>query len=180
MPVAAPDAARRNRLRSPRRLALLVAFGSLALVSCRTDRSLDTDQLERDLAAQILAEYPGAIQSVRCPEIPEPMPGDAFDCIARLDDAVLVVAVVVAGTAEALTTEASIDARFVAVNEVAALLAATFSDEVGLATSVDCGKPVIVLEPGQLIRCTATDPAGVTRFFDVAMGEANELTITLR
>jgi hypothetical protein len=161
-------------------VALALCLGVLLLASCRTDRSLDANQLERDLAAQILAEYPGAIDSVRCPEIPEPIPGDSFDCIARLGDAVIVVAVVVGGTVEALTTEASIDARFVAVNEVAALLAATFSDEVGLATSVDCGRPVMVLEPNELIRCAATDPAGVTRFFDVAIGEGNELTITLR
>jgi Domain of unknown function (DUF4333) len=161
-------------------LVVAMLVGSVALGGCSTERSLDVDLLEANIADQVLVEYPGAVGSVSCPEVAEPAPGDGFECIASLGDEAVVVQVVVGGTVDALTTDASIDARFVAVNEIAALLAATFGDEVGLATAVDCGSPVVVLGPDELIRCAATDPSGVTRFFDVAMGPDNELTLTIR
>ena len=67
-----------------------------------------------------------------------------------------------------------------AINEVAALLAATFGDEIGVFTTVDCGQPVLVLNPEESVVCRATDPAGVTRAFDVTVDDQGEISLALR
>ena len=102
-------------------LGLLVA---LSLVSaCGVERTLDGEQLEAEISEQLLPQFPGAIRSVSCPDSPEPMPGQSLLCVATLGVQVIDVDVVIGGTEDALTTTATVDARFVAVNEVAALLA---------------------------------------------------------
>lgn len=156
---------------------MLVAVISTA---CSGARTLDGDQLEADIRAQLLPQYPAAIRSVSCPNAADPAPGQTLLCIVTIGSQVLDVRVEVGGTTDELTTTASIDARFVAVNEVAALLAATFGDEVGLVTSVDCGQPVMVLAADEPVRCDATDPSGITRAFDVLIGDTGDLVITLR
>ena len=158
-----------------------VAIGLLLLLaSCGVDRSLDGAQLEADIGAQLLPEYPGAIRSISCPNSADPQPGQSILCVATLGGQVIDVHVELGGTAEALTTTATVDARFVAVNEVAALLAATFGDEVGLATSVDCGQPVMVLAVDESVACEAIDPSGITRTFDVRVDETGLVTLSLR
>lgn len=141
---------------------------------------LDAAQLERDIAEQLLPEYPGAIRSVSCPATADPQPGGSLLCVATLGSDVIDVRVGIGGTEDALTTRASVDARFVAVNEVAALLAATFGDEIGLVTSVDCGQPVLVLDENEPVVCRATDPSGVTRAFDVTIDDQGEVGLSLR
>ena len=102
-------------------------------------------------------------------------------CVASLDEGqVIDVNVEVGGTIDELTSTASIDARFVAINEVAALLAGTFGDEVGLATSVDCGRAVLVLDADEPVLCRATDPSGVTREFDVFIDDDGVVDFRLR
>lgn len=152
----------------------------LLLASCGVDRTLDGTQLEADIGAQLLPEYPGAIRSISCPDSTNPEPGQTLLCVATLGAQVIDVNVVVGGTAEALTTTATVDARFVAVNEVGALLAATFGDEIGLVTSVDCGQPVMVLAVDDTVPCEATDPSGTTRTFDVSVDEAGLVSLALR
>jgi hypothetical protein len=152
----------------------------LSFASCGVDRTLDGTQLEADIGAQLLPQYPGAIRSISCPNSADPQPGQSVLCLATLGGQVLDVNVELGGTAEALTTTATVDARFVAVNEVAALLAATFGDEVGLVTSVDCGQPVMALDADESVPCEATDPAGITRIFDVSIDETGVVTLNLR
>jgi len=93
---------------------------------------------------------------------------------------VLDVTVEIGGTEESLTTSASVDARFVAVNEVAALLSATFGDEIGIVTSVDCGEPVMVLAETEPVVCTATDPSGAARSFDVWINDDGLVQLRIR
>jgi len=97
-----------------------------------------------------------------------------------MGDLVLDITVELGGTSENLTSTASVDARFVAINEVAALLAATFGDEVGMVTGVDCGGPVVVLLVDDPVICRATDPSSITRDFDVRVDDAGTVTIELR
>lgn len=150
------------------------------LASCSVDRTLDGTQLEADIGAQLLPEYPGAIRSISCPNTADPQPGQSILCVATLGGQVIDVNVELGGTVDALTTTATVDARFVAINEVAALLAATFGDEVGLVTSVTCGQPVMVLAVDETVACEATDPSGITRIFDVGVDEAGLVTLNLR
>ncbi len=150
------------------------------LSACAGTTRLDRAALENEIEAQLLPGYPGQISSITCPEVDEPAPGQAFTCAAILGDQVLDVDVVLGGTDDALTSAASVDARFVASNEVAALLAATFGSEIGIPTSVDCGQPVIALPEGDTLICEATDPRGVVRSFDVAINAAGEITLSLR
>lgn len=152
----------------------------LVASACAADHTLDGSLLEADIADQLLPDYPGVIRSVACPDPPDPAPGLEVLCVATLGADVIDVNVVLGGTEDALTATASVDARFVAVNEVAALLAATFSDEVGLATRVDCGQPVMVLEPDDPVICTATDPSGVGRDFEVRIDDDGVLRLQLR
>jgi len=153
---------------------------ALVLSSCGVDRTLDGSQLEADITAQLLPEYPGAIRSVSCPNSSDPVPGQSLLCVATLGAQVLDVNVTIGGTTDALTSTAAVDGRFVAVNEVAALLAATFGDEIGLVTSVDCGQPVIVLDEDDAVVCEATDPSGMTRAFDVRVDDAGLITLAIR
>lgn len=152
----------------------------VAATACGVETTLDGSQLEQEILSELLPDYPGAIRSVSCPDTPEPQPGQELLCLATMGGQVLDVNVTIAGTVDALTTSASVDARFVAVNEVAALLSATFGDEVGIATSVDCGAPVLVLAETEPVVCTATDPRGVDRIFDVRIDDAGLVQLRLR
>lgn len=166
--------------RAPTSFWGLVAACVLVIASCGVDHTLDGAQLEADIGAQLLPDYPGAIRSISCPDTPDPAPGQTLLCLATLGGQVIDVNVAIGGTEEALTTTATVDARFVAINEVAALLAATFGDEIGLVTSVDCGQPVLVLELEEPVVCRATDPSGVTRSFDVRINDTGLITLHLR
>jgi len=160
-------------------VTVLVAL-ALTVAACGTDSALDSEQLEADIAEQLLPEFPGAIRSVSCPNDISAVPGQTVLCLATLESDVIDVTVRVGGTEDALTTRASVDVRFVAVNEIAALLAGTFGDETGIATSVDCGQPVVVLEPDDAIICRATDSSGVTRSFDVQLDADGTVSLELR
>ena len=150
------------------------------MASCGVDHTLDGAQLEADIGSQLLPGYPGMIRSISCPDSPDPEPGQTLLCLATLGGEVIDVNVSIGGTEDALTTTATVDARFVAINEVAALLAATFGDEIGLVTSVDCGQPVLVLDVEDPVVCKATDPSGVTRNFDVRVDDTGLITLNLR
>lgn len=153
---------------------------TLLVGSCSVEHTLDGSRLEVEISEQLLPDHPGVIRSVSCPDPPDPAPGQQVLCLATLDGEVVDVRVLLGGTEEELTATATVDVRFVAVNEVAALLATTFSDEVGLATRVDCGRPVVVLEPDEPVVCTATDPSGTARQFDVRVDDLGVVSLELR
>ena len=162
-------------------LRLVAGLAFIAVVAaCSASNSLDSAALEADIAEQLLPQYPGAIRSVACPSVEDPVVGQELLCVASLGAQVIDVDVTIGGTAEELTTTATVDARFVALNEVAALLGATFGDQVGLVTSVDCGQPVVVLAQDETVICTTTDPSGVVRDFDVGVDDDGQISIDLR
>lgn len=158
----------------------LIVACVLVTAACGVDHTLDGAQLEADIGAQLLPGYPGAIRSISCPDSSDPEPGQTLLCLATLGAQVIDVDVSIGGTEDALTTTATVDARFVAVNEVGALLAATFGDEIGLTTSVSCGQPVLVLAVEDPVVCKVTDPSGVTRNFDVRVDDTGLITLNLR
>ena len=137
----------------------------LFLLGCSTERTLDRLGLEAALTEQLLPDNPGLPNKVTCPEVAEPAPAMTFMCQAALGEQTVEVEVVLGGTDEALTSTASIEARLVAANEIGALLAMTFGDELGVVTSVDCGQAVVALPEGDTLTCAATDPTGVVRRF---------------
>jgi hypothetical protein len=162
-------------------VAAVVAVAIAALVAgCSTERSLDRATLEAEVAAQLLPDYPGLVTAVTCPDLAEPAPLDRFDCQAMVGAQNVSVAVELGGTLEELTAAASVDARLVAASEVAALLSATFGDEIGIQTGVDCGQPVVALPEDEPVRCSAIDPTGVVRQFDVTVGADGALQLRLR
>ena len=82
-------------------------MATLLFASCGVDRTLDGTQLEADIGAQLLPQYPGAIRSISCPNSADPQPGQSILCVATLGGQVIDVNVELGGTAEALTTTAT-------------------------------------------------------------------------
>ena len=162
------------------RRPILTIAALLVLAACGGERTLDGSQLERDISSRLLPEHPGMVRSVACPDTADPLPGMAVLCLATLGDEVIDVNVVLEGEPGALSARASISERFVAVNEVAALLAATFGDDLGLVTAVDCGRPVVLLAPDETVVCDASDPSGVVRSFDVSVDDQGLVSVHLR
>ena len=159
-------------------VALLVA--ALLLGACSVERSLDADSLSEQIQAQLFPEHPDLVSDVNCPRLLDPAVGDTFSCAAQIGSQIVDVPVVLGGEADNLTSTAVLDERFVPAQQMADLLAATFTAEVGIITSVDCGQPVVVLEPGETLICTATDPAGVSRQLDVAVADDGSIDLEIR
>ena len=176
-----------NRAWVPRALTIVVA-ALLLLAGCASSRTLDRAELESQVAVWMFPDHPELVEEVQCPVIDDPQPGDRFACSAAVGDQIIALtATLAAGAAQAdgspaedLRVELFSDARFVAAQEIAQLLANRFSAEIGIDTEVDCGQPVVVIEPDELLECVATDASGVARTFDVAVGDDGVLDLTLR
>ena len=163
------------------RLGVLAVLASaLIAAACSVEHRLDRESLQAQIRAELFPEYAGLVSAVNCPELDDPEPGQRFACAAQVGSQIIDVPVQLAGTPEELTAGIALDERFVEAREIAVLLAETFTAEIGIETLVDCGQPIIVLEPGQHLRCDALDPSGVTREFDVLVGDAGELTLAIR
>lgn len=158
--------------------ALLVA--ALLLTACSVERSLDAESLSTQIQAQLFPEHPGLVSDVNCPRLLDPAVGDTFSCAAQIGAQIVDVPVVLGGDEENLTAASVLDERFVPAQQLADLLAATFTAEVGLITSVDCGQPIVVLEAGETLICTATDPSGVSRQFDIAVADDGTIDLEIR
>lgn len=167
-----------------RRLSVVVVtaagLGLFVLTSCSVDRSLDGTALAASVQEQLFTDQPGLVSAVNCPDVAEPEPGQGLVCAAQIGQQIIDIPVTLAGTTDALTAEANLDHRFVDAASVAGLLAATFTEEITIETTVDCGQPIIVLQPDQGLLCTATDPTGAERLFDVQIASDGELTLTIR
>lgn len=152
----------------------------LLLVACSVERSLDAASLSEQIQAQLFPEHPGLVSDVSCPRLADPAVGDTFSCAAQIGSQIVDVPVVLGGDSENLTSTAVLDERFVPAQQLADVLAATFTAEVGIITAVDCGQPVVVLEAGETLICTATDPAGVSRQFDVSIADDGSIDLEIR
>ena len=169
--------------------AFTVATCALVLLSaCASGRTLDRVELESQVAVWIFPNHPELVEDVQCPVIDDPQPGDRFACSAAIGDQIIALtATLTAGPAQAdgspadqVRVELVSDARFVAAEEIAQLLADRFSAEIGIQTEVDCGQPVVVIEPTEPLVCVATDASGVARTFDVAVADDGTIDLTLR
>lgn len=163
--------------------------------ACSTARTLDVAALETEIAAQV-AQGRAGVDAVVCPVVEEPAAGTSFVCVAELGPMSVDVDVTLEAPAaadpasddaaaddaapDALVASAVVRERLVAADEVAALLASTFSSEVQITTSVDCGHPLVAVAPTASVRCTATDPSGLMRQFDVTVGDDGTLVLSLR
>ncbi len=163
-------------------MRLLVALLAVALVlgACSAERTLDADSLSEQIQAQLFPEHAGLVSDVNCPRLKEPAVGDTFSCAAQIGSQIVDVPVVLGGDPENLTATSVLDERFVPTQQVADLLAATFTAEVGIVTAVDCGQPILVLEADETVVCTATDPAGVSRQFDVSVADDGSIDLEIR
>lgn len=159
-------------------VALLTA--ALLLAACSVERTLDAESLSEQIQAQLFPEHAGLVSDVNCPRLLEPEVGDTFSCAAQIGTQIVDVPVVLGGDVDDLTATAVLDERFVPARQVADLLAATFTAEVGIVTAVDCGQPVLVLEADETVLCTATDPAGVSRQFDVSVADDGSIDLEIR
>lgn len=176
---------RRARLFTAFTLATCVL---LLLAACASGRTLDRAELESQVAVWIFPNHPELVEDVQCPVIDDPEPGDRFACSAAVGDQIIALtATLVAGPtqtdgaqADELRVELVSDARFVAADELAQLLATRFSAEIGIATEVDCGQPVVVVEPTEPLSCVATDASGVARAFDVVVADDGTIDLALR
>lgn len=162
------------------RFAALIVALAITAASCSSGSRLDREGLEAEVLAQLFPQYPDLVTDLSCPELDDPVPGRSFVCAAQLGRQIIDFEVVLGGTAESLQASVVLDDRFVAAQQIADMLASTLAAEVGIATIVDCGQPIVVLEPGSVLECSATDPTGVVRIFDVDIDDDGELGLTIR
>lgn len=159
----------------------LVGLALLFVASaCSADRSLDGTGLAASVQAQLFADQPGLVSAVNCPDVADPEPGQSFVCAAQLGQQIIDVPVTLGGMADDLTAQANLDHRFVDAASVADMLAETFTAEITIDTQVDCGQSIIVLQPDQGLLCTATDPTGLERLFDVDIDADGQIVLTIR
>lgn len=149
----------------------------VAAAGCGSETRIDGNSLETAIAENLVPDAPETVGNVTCPDVGVD-PGVTVTCTAVLAGTSIDVEVTT-GEAEGSVVIAT-TAPLVDAGAAAELIAARFTDELELETTVDCGPPVAVLEEGESLVCTATDPRGVERVFDVTVDETGELDLTLR
>jgi hypothetical protein len=162
-------------MRPPPRVVAILAAGMILLAACAGDGEIDEAALEADIATALLPDDPGAITSVDC-AVADPGPGDSLECTVVVASQELPVQVrleqsgVVAVTAEVPLLDGQ---------AAATQLAETFTEELGIATTVSCSEDLLVLTPDAEFECVATDDKGIERSFVVTVGAGAELEIEL-
>ncbi len=159
---------------------VLASLVALLLVGCLGPERLDRVAVEQSIQSELLPAHPGAIGDVVCPEMDNPAPGMSMQCVAQLGSHPLPVLVVVGGDTDTLTTELRVADRLVDAGEVSSLLESTFSNELGIITSVDCGHIVVAIGEGESIVCNAIDPSGMQRSFDITVDANGVVTAEIR
>ena len=166
----------------PHRVGLVFVCLLVGLIAgaCSTENRLDRESLQAQIQAGLFPEYEGLVSTVNCPDFEDPEPGQRFTCAAQVGSQIIDVPVELSGSVDDLTADIGLDERFVEAREIAVMLAETFTAEIGIETLVDCGQPIIVLEPGDRLVCDARDPSGVTRSFDVLIDDTGRLELAIR
>lgn len=155
-----------------------VATAALWLVACGSETRIDGNSLETAIAEELVPGAPNLVGNISCPDIPVDGTEASFTCVAVLDGVSVDVTVRTGEAEGSVVIEAA--PPLVDADAAARLIATRFTDELGLDTAVDCGPPWAVLTDGETLECTATDPRGVERVFDVAVDDEGELDLTLR
>lgn len=65
---------------------LIVLIAAISLAACTTTRTLDSDELERQIAAGIETQTGASVASVDCPDDVPLQAGHSFSCTATADD----------------------------------------------------------------------------------------------
>jgi len=148
------------------------------LASCAAQGGLDVAALEAELQQLTLAQSPGVVSSVDCPDPIDPGPGGVVTCEATIG-AQTAPLVVTFGAERGAVSDARIDARLVDVTSVEATVAAAFTRDLGALQGVQCAQPVMVVAPGESITCSVTDGRGVERLVEVTPADDGTLSVRL-
>jgi hypothetical protein len=162
---------------SPRRRARAALLGcgsfvaAFGLVACGEPDRLDPAVLERLLPGQIAPEHPEVVTDMVCPPRIDKRVGVVVECTAALAGAPVTVRVVQLDDNGAVRAE--LDAPLLDVGRSAAVLAARFTKDLGVSTTIECeGAPLRVLVVGEKLRCTARDPSLRSRVLVVTVLDA--------
>jgi hypothetical protein len=153
----------------------LVLGASLLLAACLTgcgspDR-IDARALERVLPGQLVADHPDVLADVMCPSPIRKRAGTVTTCTATLAGTPVVITVTQLDDNGA--TSAALDKPVFDVEKSAGVLAARFTQDLGVRTTVECDGPAVrVLVVGEVLRCTASDPSLRSRSLDVTVRDA--------
>lgn len=159
----------------PTWLAGVVAL--LVLAGCSDDASIDEVALEADIAVALVPSDPAAVTSVLCSGAGEADPGDAIDCEVTVGTQALPVTVVFEGDGVVSVTP---EQPLLDGQAAAAQLESRFTEELGIATTVECEQSLIVLAPGSTFECVAIDDKGVERILLVGVGSDNQLEVGVK
>jgi hypothetical protein len=157
------------------RVVGFLAAGVILLTACAGDGEIDETALETDIATALLPDDPGAITSVDC-AVDDPGPGDSLECTVVVGSQDLPVQVRVEQSGVVAVTP---EAPLLDGDAAAMQLAETFTEELGIATTVTCSEDLVVLTPDAEFECVATDDKGVERSFVVTVGAGAALEIEL-
>ena len=138
------------------------------VVACGSPDRIDAHALERVLPGQIVPDHPEVLDEVACPSP-----------IRKAVGVVTVCTAVLAGSPVAITvtqldgngaTSAALDKPVFDVAASAGTLAARFTKDLGVTTTIECDGPAVrVLVVGEVLRCTAHDPSLRSRVLDVTV-----------
>ncbi len=157
----------RSRRRGAPVCALTVVIALLG-ASCGSSDRIDARALERVLPGQILADHPELLADVACPSPIDKRTGTITLCTGAL--AGTPVTITVTQLDDNGATSAALDKPIFDVAKSAATLAARFTSDLGLATTVDCDGPAVrVLVVGEVLHCVARDPSLRSRSLDVTV-----------
>jgi hypothetical protein len=145
----------------------IVAFA----VGCGSPDHIDARALERVLPGQIVADHPDVLTDVVCPAPIHKRAGTVTACTAALAGTPVVITVTQLDDNGA--TSAALDKPVLDVEASAGVLAARFTKDLGVSTTVECEGPAVrVLVVGEVLRCTARDPSLRSRSLDVTVRDA--------
>ena len=152
--------------------ALLRPLTCLAIVglsaACGSTERIDARALERVLPGQLVADHPEVLTDVVCPSPIRKAVGTVTLCTATLGGAP--VSITVTQLDDNGATRATLDKPVFDVAKSANMLAARFTKDLGVSTTIECDGPAVrVLVVGERLRCTARDPSLRSRSLDVTV-----------
>jgi hypothetical protein len=148
------------------------ALAAALVPACGSTDRIDSHALERVLPGQLVADHPDVLADVSCPDPIDKRIGTVTVCNATLAGTPVVITVTQLDDNGA--TSAALDKPIFDVAKSANVLAARFTKDLGVATTVECEGPAVrVLVVGEVLRCTARDPSLRSRSLDVTVRDAD-------
>ena len=143
-------------------------------MGCSSSTTLDDSSLQTRIADAV----PGA-EAASCPDGIDVESGDTFECTVDVGGEAITVRVTQGASRGQIAVD--YDERLVSADDVETALASRFEDDLGVPSTVLCGThDVVVLPVGASLDCEVIDERGVSRFFDVTVGEDGTLDAVLR